>query len=113
MRTECVSVRLESLFSISEKAYKAVAFDGSEAIIPKSQVFGRDYDVIKSEAWWISAWILERKELQYSDKKRAWFDNESRERLPDIIVEKHRPKRVEPKDSNEIEELRDRPATSE
>lgn len=106
MRTECVSVRLESLYSISEKAYKAVAFDGSEAIIPKSQVFGRDYDVIKSEAWWISAWILEKKELQYSDKKRAWFDNESRERLPDIIVEKHRPERVEPLDNNEIEELK-------
>ena len=106
MRTECVSVRLESLFSISEKAYKAVAFDGSEAIIPKSQVFGRDYDVIKSEAWWISAWILEKKALQYSDKKRAWFDNESRERLPDIIVEKHRPERVEPLDNNEIENLK-------
>ncbi|MBQ3325502.1 MAG: hypothetical protein IJM66_11480 [Muribaculaceae bacterium] len=106
MRTECVSVRLESLFSISEKAYKAVAFDGTEAIIPKSQVFGRDYDVIKSEAWWISAWILEKKELQYSDKKRAWFDNESRERLPNIIVEKHRPERVTPKGNNIINNLK-------
>lgn len=105
MRTECVSVRLESLFSISEKAYKAVAFDGSEAIIPKSQVFGRDYDVIKSEAWWISAWILEKKELQYSDKKRAWFDNESRERLPDIIVEKHTPERKNVKSNNIIKSL--------
>lgn len=106
MRTECVSVRLESLFSISEKAYKAVAFDGSEAIIPKSQVFGRDYDVIKSEAWWIAAWILERKDLQYSDKKRAWFDNDSRERLPDIIVEKHRPERKIPKSDNTINQLK-------
>lgn len=106
MRTECVSVRLESLVSISEKAYKAVAFDGSEAIIPKSQVFGRDYDVIKSEAWWISAWILEKKELQYSDKKRAWFDNESRERLPDIIVEKHTPERKNVKRNNIISTLK-------
>lgn len=106
MKTECVSVRLESLYSISEKAYKAVAFDGTEAIIPKSQVFGRDYDVIKSEAWWISAWILEKKELQYSDKKRAWFDNKTRERLPDIIVEKHQPDRVQPKGDNTINSLK-------
>ena len=38
MKVLCYSVRLSSLTSISEKAYKAVAFDGSEAIIPKSQV---------------------------------------------------------------------------
>lgn len=113
MRTECISVRLESLVSISEKAYKAVAFDGSVEIIPKSQVFGRDYDVTKSEAWWISAWILEKKELQYSDKKRAWFDNESRERLPDIVVEKHRPERKRPIESNEIDSLRGRSNTTE
>jgi len=106
VRVECVSVRLESLYSISEKAYKAVAFDGSEAIIPKSQVFGRDYDVIKSEAWWISAWILEKKELQYSRKKCAWFDNESRERLPDIVVEKHKPEKVKAKEDNEIKQLK-------
>lgn len=40
MKVLCYSVRLSSLTSISEKAYKAVAFDGSEAIIPKSQVSG-------------------------------------------------------------------------
>ena len=55
MRTECVSVRLDSLVSISEKAYKAIAFDGSEAIIPKSQVFGRDYDVINATSVALSA----------------------------------------------------------
>lgn len=54
MKVLCYSVRLSSLTSISEKAYKAVAFDGSEAIIPKSQVLGQDYDVSKSEAYWIS-----------------------------------------------------------
>ena len=44
----CYSVRLSSLTSISEKAYKAVAFDGSEAIIPKSQVLGQDSELTKS-----------------------------------------------------------------
>lgn len=72
-KTKCYSVRLESLTSISEKAYKAVAFDGSSAILPKSQVFGPDYEVQKSDAYWISAWILEQKDIQYSSKKVRWF----------------------------------------
>ena len=70
---KCYSVRLESLTSISEKAYKATAFDGSFAILPKSQVFGQDYEVQKSDAYWISAWILGQKKLQYSSKKVQWF----------------------------------------
>ena len=44
MRTKCYSVRLQSLRQISPKAYIAEAFDGSEAIIPASCVFGADYD---------------------------------------------------------------------
>lgn len=73
-KTKCYSVRLMALSSISDKAYKAIAFDGSEAIIPKSQVFGEDYEVQKSEAYWISAWILGQKEgFQYSTKKVQWF----------------------------------------
>ena len=54
MKVLCYSVRLKSLTSISEKAYKAVSFDGSEAILPKSQVLAQDYDVQKLEAYWIS-----------------------------------------------------------
>lgn len=75
MRTKCYSVRLQSLVSISDKAFKAVGFDGSEDILPKSQVFGQDFDVTKSEAYWISAWILEKKNIQYSSKKIKWFKN--------------------------------------
>ena len=71
MRTLCYSVRLESLVRISDKAFKATAFDGSQDIIPASQVFGRDYEVMKSDAYWISAWILEKKSIQYSGKKQA------------------------------------------
>ncbi len=106
MKTKCYSVRLESLTSISEKAYKASAFDGSTAIIPKSQVFGNDYEVQKSDAYWISAWILEQKDLQYSGKKEAWFDNESRKQLPAYTVTRHTPKQKEKVISNEIKELK-------
>lgn len=75
-KVKCYSVRLESLTEISEKAYKAVAFDGSTAIIPKSQVFGEDYEVQKSDAYWISEWILQQKSLQYSRKKVQWFSKD-------------------------------------
>lgn len=95
MKTLCYSVRLESLTSISDKCYKATGFDGSEALIPKQFVYGRDYDVTKSEAYWISEWILSKKDLQYSGKKEAYFDSETGKRLPTYTFEKHVPKKVE------------------
>jgi len=106
MKTKCYSVRLESLFSISEKAFKATAFDGSTAVIPKSQVFGKDYDVIKSDAYWISEWILKQKSLQYSYKKETWFDSVSRDMLPTYTVTHHIPEKKEKVLSNEISELK-------
>ncbi|NCU32104.1 MAG: hypothetical protein EOM23_04045 [Candidatus Moranbacteria bacterium] len=99
MKTKCYSVRLESLISISDKAFKAVAFDGSEAIIPKSQVFGQDFEVIKCDAYWISSWILKQKDIQYSDKKVAFFDEQGNV-VPTYTIEKHVPARVEPVKTN-------------
>ena len=106
MKVKCYSVRLSELRSISPKAYKATAFDGSSDIIPASQVFGQDFDVEKSDAYWISVWILEKKSLQYSWKKEAWFDADTRKMLPTYTVEKHNPDKVEAVQSNSIEELR-------
>lgn len=93
----CYSVRLESLTSISPKAYKASSFDGSTAIIPKSMVFGEDWDVQKSEAYWIAAFILEKEDckLQFSHKKQAWFDRDTGRMLPSVTVERHVPAKVE------------------
>ena len=105
MKTLCYSVRLESLTRISDKAYKATAFDGSSDIIPASQVFGQDWDVQKSDAYWISAWILEKKSIQYSAKKQAWFD-ESGKMMPTYTIERHTPDKVEAKQSNEIDDLK-------
>ena len=106
MKVLCYSVRLESLVRISDKAYKATSFDGSADIIPASQVYGRDWDVMKSEAWWISAWILSKKNIQYSCKKSAEFDSETAKMLPKITVEKYMPERKEVKSNNEINELK-------
>lgn len=75
-KIKCYSVRLAELKPISAKAHKAVAFDGSEAIIPSSMIFGNDYEVQKSEAVWIAAFILEKEDcnLQFSNKKVKWFN---------------------------------------
>lgn len=107
MKTKVISVRLQSLVRISDKAYKATAFDGSSDIIPSSQVFGQDYDVQKSDAYWISAWILEKKSLQYSDKKVAWFNQDTNSLEPNIttIVEHHKPEKKEVKNIEPNAEL--------
>ena len=105
MNTLYYSVRLESLERISPKAFRATSFDGSTDIIPASQVMGRDYDVQKSDAWWISAWILEKKNIQYSSKKQAWFD-ENGHMMPTYTIERHTPEKKEAKESNEINDLK-------
>lgn len=105
MKVKCFSVRLESMTPISSVCWKAKTFDGSEAFIPSSQVYGQDYEVQKSEAWWISEWILEKKELQYSKKKEAWFDRDTGQMLPSYTVVKHIPKVVEPQSFSPDEAL--------
>ena len=84
----------------------ATAFDGSEALIPKSQVFGQDYSVSKSEAYWISEWILKQKDLQYSGKKQATFDTITRKEVPSWTVVNHIPEAKEPVENNTIKELK-------
>jgi len=105
MKSLCYSVRLSSLTAISDKCYLATAFDGSEALIPKSQVFGQDYSVQKSEAYWISEWILKQKSLQYSGKKQATFDTFTRKEVPNWTIEKHKPSIVEFQEQNPLTEL--------
>lgn len=94
MRVKCYSVKFQSLVSISDKAVKIISFDGSEDIFPKSQIFGQDWDVQKSDAYWIAAWILEKKDIQYSSKKEAWFNKETGKRLPSYTVKKHIPENI-------------------
>lgn len=91
---KCVSVRLLSLVSISDKAYKATDFNGNSDIIPKSQVFGPDLEVTKCEAYWISEWILSKKNLTYGSKT-AWV-NRLGEVSPTIRVTHHTPSIREP-----------------
>ena len=64
-----ISVRVKSVKEISPKAVLLTAFDGSEDIFPKSVIYGYDNEVEKSDALWIAAWILPKKNLQYSPRK--------------------------------------------
>lgn len=105
MKIKCFSVRLKDLVSISEKAYKATAFDGSTAIIPKSQVLKADCGVHKSDAYWIQAWFLQKTNLQYSSKKCAYFDEDGN-MLPSYTIKTHVPEKVTLRENNIIDELR-------
>jgi len=91
---KCYSVRLQALFSISDKCYKAVAFNGSEALIPKSQVYGQDWDVSKSEAYWISEWILKRVSIQWSHKKWTIFSRDGKN-IGQIEFKHHKPEKLD------------------
>lgn len=93
MKTKCFSVRLESLISISDKAFKAIDFNGNTDIIPKSQVFGIDQDISKSDAWYIASWILEKKSIIYSQKKERWFDETGKMQIT-YHFETHIPKKL-------------------
>jgi hypothetical protein len=95
---KCYSVRLKELISISDKCYKAISFDGRESLIPKSQVFGHDYDVQKSDAYWISAWFLGKINIQYSTKKEGWLNPDTGIVKPkiNIKIETHIPEKKEP-----------------
>ena len=104
-KTLCYSVRVESLHSISDKAYKVRSFDGSEDILPKSAVYGQDFGVQKSDAYWIAAWILPKKNIQWSSKKEAWFDDAGN-KLPTYTVNRHTPEHKEALQDNIINELK-------
>ena len=63
------SVKLKRFdLTASGKAYKAEDFNGNECFIPFSQVSGIDYSE-STLSYWISEWILEKKNITYSKKK--------------------------------------------
>lgn len=100
-KIKCYNVKLADLISISEKAYKAIAFDGGEAILPKSQVIRPSGE----NSWWISCWIMEQKSLQHSKKNIAWIDTNTMQVQPVVIIETHVPKVIAPLDIKPNETL--------
>lgn len=64
---KCYLVKLKEFEQITPKCYKAVDFSGNEDLIPASQVCGIMQGKAGADVY-ISAWILECKNLVYSDK---------------------------------------------
>ena len=60
----------------------------------------------KSEAYWISEWILKQKSMQKSGKKEAWFDSVTRKMQPTYKIEKHIPQKKETLENNTINRLK-------
>lgn len=108
MKTKCYSVRLKNLTQISSKCWKAEDWQGNTYLIPDSQYFGRDYEVQKSDAYWIASWIIDKEDckLMVSTKKEAWFDKETMQMLPSYTITHHTPEKLEPKENNNIERLK-------
>lgn len=104
--TKAYSVRVASVEDISPKAVRLTAFDGSSDIFPKSAIFGEDLEVTRYAALWVAAWILPKKELQFSTKKVAFFGGRGQMRRFVVQAEEHKPERVAPAGNNEIDELR-------
>jgi hypothetical protein len=48
---------------------------------------------------------LEKKSIQYSGKKQAWFD-ENGNMMPTYTIERHTPEKKEAKESNIINDLK-------
>lgn len=103
MKTKCYSVRVESLAEISPKAFRLTAYDGSSCIIPKSAVLAEDFEVEKSQAYYIAAWCMDTRSVQFSKKKVRWFENGKM--LADTIVTHHVPEKVDAVADNRIEDL--------
>ena len=56
----------------------------------------------KTMEYWIAAWILPKKKIQYSNKKQNWFSAGGK-KLPTITV--HTPSTVAPLNNNIIKTL--------
>lgn len=97
-KTKVYSVKVKEVVSVSDRAVRLVGFDGKDDIFPTSCIFGEDYDREKTPSLWVAAWILEKKQLQYSTKKAGWFNPATNMVEPTIsvTVEKHVPAKIEP-----------------
>ncbi|KUJ56464.1 hypothetical protein [Chryseobacterium aquaticum] len=109
-KVKVVSVRLKNLTEISEKCYKAEDWQGNSGFIPKSQVFGKDHEVQKSDAYWISHWFAIKEDftLMISLKKIGWYNINSGKIEPnyDITIEHHIPEKINPVENNTIPKLK-------
>lgn len=69
MKRPYYKVRYSALKDITAKAVAIRCFDGSEAILPKSQVL----ECLVENALYVPCWLAERKQIQYGQRKH-WLE---------------------------------------
>lgn len=100
---KCYLVKLKEFEQITPKCYKAVDFSGNEDLIPASQVCGIMQGKAGADVY-LSAWILERKSLVYSDKNPVFIEPGE---IPDedvVIITRHVPQYLIPETGVEADE---------
>lgn len=98
-----LSVKLNSVRSISEKAVIIETIEGDTAVIPKSQIMGFAKHPKGCECLWITEWILKKKNIRYSYNDKGYFLGKEK-----IIFEEkeiHFPRMMVPVEDNIINEL--------
>lgn len=109
-KIKCYSVRLKNLTQITSKCWKAEDWEKNTYLIPDSQYFGRDYEVKKSDAYWISCFIIDKKDcfLQVSVKKIGWYNLKTKIIEPpfDIEITHYTPEKINPVENNTIKDLK-------
>lgn len=99
--TTYISVKVKDARRITAKAWLLQTWDGKEDIFPASQIAGWDGE----DALWVSEWILGRKDIQWSPKRKAFQGRDGGMVLADV-VRKHTPAKITNFGSNEIDELK-------
>tara|TARA_Y100001972_G_C7657837_1_gene331417 strand:+ start:2722 stop:2934 length:213 start_codon:yes stop_codon:yes gene_type:complete len=58
-------VRFRELKNISEKAIAIKCYDGSEAVLPKSQIHIHPF---KDDVIFVPRWLIDQKQIQFKEK---------------------------------------------
>lgn len=105
MKVKAYKVKLKKCFSITPKAHKLIAYDGSTLIIPSSCYIGEV--PFSDNAHYISCWILDKHpEFQYSSKVKYNVEPKTLKASKVVDVIYHNPDILTPVTDNSIDELR-------
>jgi hypothetical protein len=95
-KTKCFSIKLKSIKEYSNQSFLITLWSGQQVFIPKSHVFGNDHEENKSEAHWISEWILNKKQVPIPDRRAGWYNHAIGRIEPcfSTTIEHHTPKKI-------------------
>lgn len=95
-KTKTYQVKIKSITPCGG-AFLIEDYNGNNDYFPKSTVFESNNENMV----YISAWILEKKEITYSYNKIFWYDRVTNTAMPHICITKYTPNKVQ-FDPNEV-----------